>query len=292
MPTTIVQAFDKLLHDLQLTEREQAEIIRQAKSLVDNLKNHLPGIAHTLLAGSYSRNTAIRPLHDVSLFVVLDASAHEGLHQAGPVACLKKLQIALSLAYPSGEPPRIEPRAINIRLRGSDIGFDVVPAFAADATVYLIPDRKQERWIKTSPEAQREASNKVHDNAGAKLHPLIRAAKLWNQLNGKPLAPFHLEVLAARAVSTPPPNYLDAFRKLLLKATESVMKSCPDPAGVGPDIDEGLDHEQRTRCQLALKEALRQVDQGLQFDRTWRTDDAHRVFRNLFGEAYPETGRK
>lgn len=291
MPT-VVQALDKLLHALELTEQERAEASHQGNLLGEATKPHLGGVVQHFLAGSYSRGLAIRPLLDIPLFLVLDEKVHGDARSAGPAACLSALERALAQAYPGSPPPLVEGRAVNLKPQGTQVGYDVVPAFAAGDGVYLIPDRKQQGWIKTHPEAAKEASTHANDKAGAKLHPLIRIAKHWNLLQGKPLAAFHLEALAARAVPTPPLNYLDALRKLFIKAAESILRSCPDPAGVGPDIDEDLERERRTRAQLALMEALRQIDQAIQFDRTWRVDEAHGVFRRLFGDAYPETGRR
>jgi hypothetical protein len=292
MPT-VVQAFDKFLHNLELTEQERAEASQHGSSLGESLNPRLGGVNSHFLAGSFGRGVAIRPLLDIPLFVVLDASTHSGLREAGPMACLETIQRALlEAAPPDGAPPRIEGRAVNHRPSGATMGYDVIPAFTVDDGVYLIPDRQQRGWIKTAPEAAKRASANAHEKAGAKLHPLIRAAKHWNERSGRPLLPFHLEALAEKAVPTPPLNYLDAIRQLFARAAESVMRDCPDPAGVGPNIDEGISREQRTRAQIAIKEALRQVDHALQCDRSWRIDEAHGVFRRFFGEAYPATGRR
>jgi hypothetical protein len=291
MPT-LVQALDKFLHALELSDKERSEASRQGDLLGESLREHLGGVTRHFLAGSYSRGVAIRPLVDIPLFLDLDASVHGAAREAGPAACLEAVEQALAKAYPQSPAPQREGRAVNIKPEGSSVGFDVVPAFAQGGGVYLIPARTEPRWIKTNPEAAKEVSTNTNEKAGAKLHPLIRAAKHWNVLHGKPLSGFHLEAMAARAVPTPPLNYLDALRKLFAKVSEHVLRNCPDPAGVGPDIDEELERERRTRAQLALMEALRQVDQVLQLDRSWRTDEAHAVFRRLFGEAYPETGRR
>jgi hypothetical protein len=291
MPT-IVQALDKLLHALELTEKERSEVAHEGKRLGEALRQHLGGGTQHFLAGSYSRGVAIRPLLDIPLFLVLDEKTHAPLREAGPAACLEAVERAVAKAHPDSPPPPREGRAVNVKPPRAGVGFDVVPAFAAGGGVYLIPDRQQQGWIKTNPEAAKEVSTNTNEKAGAKLHPLIRAAKHWNLLHGKPLSAFHLEAMAARAVPTPPLNYLDALRKLFAKVSEHVLRSCPDPAGVGPNIDDDLERDRRTRAQLALMEALRQVDQALQFDRSWRVDEAHGVFRRLFGEAYPETGRR
>ena len=168
----------------------------------------------------------------------------------------------------------------------------MIPSFDAGGGAFWIPSRTLSGWLSYNPEAEREASINAHEKAGAKLRPLIRAAKLWNRSVGQPLAPFHLEVLAKRSVPTPPLNFLDAIKKLFTKSIDLVMKPCPPLVGNGPDLDTGMSQEQRTRAQIALREGLRQVDQAVQSERTFRVDDAHRTFRAFFGEAYPETGKR
>lgn len=294
MSMTVVKALDSLLHSLELTEQERAEVARRAQSLSDQLRDqkHVAHVTRHFTGGAFARETAIRPLHDISLFVVLEGPARAEVPTINPGTCLEKLELALSLPAPDAPPPRRSGRAVNLRIRGADLGFDVIPTFDAGGGAFWIPNRTLSGWLSYNPEAEREASINAHEKAGAKLRPLIRAAKLWNRSVSLPLAPFHLEVLAKRSVPTPPLNFLDAFKKLFTKSIDLIMKPCPPLVGNGPDLDAGMTQEQRTRAQIALREGLRQVDQALQSERTFRVDDAHRTFRALFGEAYPETGKR
>lgn len=294
MSMTVVKALDSLLHSLQLTEQERAEVTRRGAALFEQIRKqkHVLPVARHFIGGAFARETAIRPLHDISLFVVLDGPARAEPPEENPGALLEKLEFALSLAAPDASPPKRSGRAVNLRLRGSDLGFDVTPAIDAGNGAYWIPDRTAKSFLSYNPEAEREASINAHEKAGAKLRPLIRAAKLWNRSVKMPLAPFHLEMLTKRSVPTPPVNFPDALKKLFTRSAELIMKGCPPLVGAGPDVDADLSADQRARAQVALLEALKQVDHALQSERTFRTDDAHRTFRAFFGEAYPETGKR
>jgi Second Messenger Oligonucleotide or Dinucleotide Synthetase domain len=294
MSMTVVKALDSLLHSLELTEQERTDVARRAQSLADQLRTqkHVSHFTRHFIGGAFARDTAIRPLHDVSLFVVLDGPTHAEAPTVSPGACLEKLELALSLSAPEAPPPRRSGRAVNMRPQDAEIGFDVIPAFDAGSGAYWIPDRAQQGWLSYEPDPEREAAWNAHEKAGAKLRPLTRAAKLWNRSVGLPLSPFHLEVLTRRSVPTPPLNFPDAIKKLFTRSVELITKPCPPLVGHGPDLDAHLTEEQRSRAQIALRDGLRQVDQALQSERTFRIDDAHRIFRALFGEAYPETGRR
>lgn len=288
--TTIAQAFDQLLRTLELTQGERAKAKTQQTTLRADLRKHLPRIQRDILAGSYSRGTAIRPLHDVDLFVILDEASHGSLRQSPPTACLQKVQTALAAAYPSNQ-PRLQYRSVNLTFSGTGIGYDVVPAFENAPDVYLIPDRERQSWIKTNPEKHRQALSAANTRAGSKLNPLIKAAKHWNAQKGRPLGSFHLEVMAYSAFSSPPPSYPAGLLALFAHLAASVLKNCPDPAGLSPHIDNGMPNEERLRIRATLLKAAGQAQQALQLDSNGHTEKAHRLWRLLLGNEYPEAGQ-
>lgn len=290
---SVVQAFEKFLHGLEITEVERAEVERRQKLLVERLTRGLGGVRESFLAGAYDRGTAVRPLHHIDLFLVLDEATHAGLRAAGPKACLEAIQAALQKDGPASK-EQIERlgRAVNVRLGGVELGFDIVPAFDASGGVYAIPDHAGAGFIQVNPGETKRLVTHANERAGSKLIPVIRAARHWSAQHGQPIRGLHIEALGPKAIPTPPLNYPSALRQLFSKLADTGQRSCPDPAGVGPDIDAGMTQEDRSRLRLMLQDATRQADQALNFDRTWRAEEAHGAWRTLLGEAYPETGRK
>jgi tRNA nucleotidyltransferase (CCA-adding enzyme) len=75
MPT-VPQAFDDFMRGLELTEPEKKGASRQHNDLRGKIREHLGGVLHDIIVGSYARRTAIRSLNDIDLFLVLDSKVH------------------------------------------------------------------------------------------------------------------------------------------------------------------------------------------------------------------------
>jgi hypothetical protein len=275
---------------LELTEAEQTAASAAQNAVRDNLKKHLGGVARDFLSGSYARRTAIRPLHDIDFVFVLEAAAHRDVSPASnvpPSACLKKLQRAVVAAYPNTSAGKLQARSVGIVFQ-NNIGFDVVPAFENRAEVYMIPDRDRDAWIQTNPEAHRTALVAANDKAGSKLNPLIKMAKHWKTEHRVPLRSFHLEVMAYGAFASAPASYPEGARALFAHLVGAVLKACPDPAGVGPNIDAGMAQDERTKLWERLVEAEGKAREALAEEKAGQTARAHGIWRGLFGKAYPE----
>ncbi|MCC6552541.1 MAG: nucleotidyltransferase [Polyangiaceae bacterium] len=289
--TTIAQAFDQLRQNLELTEAEQREASRQQNVVRSNLDSYLGGIKRDFLSGSYGRRTAIRPLNDIDVFVILDSASHSDVYPPSPPeTCLKKVRRALDDAYQGKVSTRLQGRSVNIEFTGTGIGYDIVPAFPA-GDIYMIPDRDRRSWIKTDPERHRAACVAANERAGGKLNPLIKMAKQWNTLRGKPLRSFHIEVMSYKAFPAAPPSYAEGLQALFAFLAQRVLASCPEPAGAGPHVDAGMTSEERARARAALIAAANEVARALQLDREGRLEQAHAICRELLGTAYPERGR-
>lgn len=288
---TIAQAFDSMRQALELTDAEKQEAARQQNVVRENLRGRLGGVIRDILSGSFSRRTAIRPLDDIDLFIVLDPLVHSDVYPNSvvkPSACLRKVQRALAAAYPSSSAPRLQGRSVHIDFSGTGIGYDVVPAFAAGGEVYIIPDRGRDEWIRTNPEAHKRALIAANERAAGKLNPMVKMAKLWKRENGEPLRSFHLEVMSYNAFWMAPASYAEGMRALFGHLASAVLSGCADPAGVGPNIDAGMTQAERTAARAKLVEAERKAAEALGLERAGRVAEAHRVWKGLFGKAYPE----
>jgi Second Messenger Oligonucleotide or Dinucleotide Synthetase domain len=296
---TVAQAFDQFSRNLALTETQRDEASRQQKALRDKLHEHLRGIDRDILSGSYSRNTAIRPLDDIDLFVILSKDIHRDVYPSGfaqsPQACLSKVQSALARAYPGNGTPKLQRRSVNVEFSGTGIGYDVVPAFEVGGGAYMIPDVDRASWIRTNPEAHKAALVEANRRAGDKLNPLIKMAKLWKRRQRErasdfPLGSFHLEVMAYKAFSTPPPSYSVGLRTLFERLAAEVQNTCRDPADVGPNIDHGMTQQKRDTVSSALRKAAAQAEQALAYEGQGRVEQAHGLWRDLLGPEYPARG--
>ena len=293
------ESFDAFLRSLELTASEQETASRQQTDLRDRLRSQLPGVVRDVLVGSYARRTAIRPLNDIDLFVELDVTRWRERRVAPPLLLLEDVQRALRACYP-GSPPatRIQGRSVNIDFARTGIGYDVIPAFLVPRTawstdeIYEIPDRKRQAWIHTNPERHKQACVAANERAGSKLNPLIKAAKSWNRgqadANGdKPLGSFHLEVMAYSAFARPPADVRRGLLELLRSLRRQSQGPCPEPAGLGPNVDADWTPSERNRAAVALDMAVRTAELAIDYEDRGLHAPACQTWRSLLGSSFP-----
>ncbi|MCB9796285.1 MAG: nucleotidyltransferase [Alphaproteobacteria bacterium] len=278
-------AFDAFTSALELTPSESAAVIRQHTYLRTQLQQR----THTLgnfLTGSYARSTAIRPLNDVDLFLVLDPAFHPGPGRT-PIECLRQVQAAVDAAYPPNKHPILQSRSVNIAFSGTGVGYDVVPAFADGGEVFRIPDRDTNRWVRSNPKVHQARSTQANERAGKMLKPLTKAVKHWNYQNGKLVRSFHLEVMAWDILTSKPVSWLEGLATLFEGLAARVLQPCPDPAGLGPNIDSLKDP---AAARARLREAARSARAACDFNAQGQQQFAHHHLRGLFGDLYPDKG--
>lgn len=287
---SVGQAFEEFLKDLELKDTQLREVIRQHTVVRENLRRFLaPGYKTDFLSGSYSRRTAIRPLHDIDIFVILGET--QGTPSSHAIAALQRVQQALGEAYPKKKLPIVQQHSVNIEFSESGIAFDVVPSFqSVQQEEYFIPQRDTGRWICTNPQRHEELGIEANEKAGKKLKPLLKAAKHWKRRQrSRPFTSFHLEAMSYSAFSRPPATYLEGLVQLFEHLSHAVMGPCPDPAGLGPDIDKYMDASARHAAR-DMTDGAAQLARRALAAATTRQLQAHAHLRELFGPEYPERG--
>lgn len=294
----VAATFQSYLSSLELTDRERAAASAQQEALRGRLQLHLEGVITSRLVGSYRRGTAIRPLKDIDVFLVLDARQRRHDVPQAPLRLLETIDRALRASYPDHQ-PCIQGRSVNITFSGTGIGYDIVPAFApawtgeadTDPPYYEIPDRRASEWIRTNPARHREACIAANQRAGGMLNGLIKAAKHWNQNNGnqndsKPLRGFHIEVMSYSALPGKPDNPRAGLRDLFRYLTSAVLGDCRDPAGLGEAINADVAADKRTHARKLLHRAAQIAADAVDAERRGDDAAAKAQWRALLGEAF------
>lgn len=293
MPTasmTVAQAFDQFLRALEITGDERRRATEQKVAVCNVLQARLT-LEAVIVSGSFGRHTAIRPLNDIDLFIVLDERKHGPLRSKPARDCLATVQAVLQQAHPHGASIRPQPRSVNITFPSPPVGYDVVPAFRIGGGIYIIPDLDRENWIRTNPELHAELCKQADTRAGHVLNRLIKAAKHWNAIHGKHLGSFHMEVMAYGAFRQPPPGLLEGFGQLLRHLSRAILVTSADPAGVGPNIDRGMTAEWRQQHARQLGNAAEKVERAIELDRQGlpgTVAEAHQILHKLLGDYYPK----
>jgi hypothetical protein len=290
---TVASTFQSYLSSLELTDRERADASDQQVALRDRLRLHLTGFVDSRLVGSYRRGTAIRPLKDIDVFVVLDARQHRRDVPEAPLRLLQTIDRALRVSYPDHQ-PRIQGRSVNIGFSGTGIAYDIVAAFAptsassadTEPPYYEIPDRRASTWIRTNPAEHSAACIAANERAGGMLNGLIKAAKHWNRASGRPLSGFHVEVMSYSAFQSKPDDPRAGLRDLLQHLANAVQSAWPDPARLGPPIDADLTSQKRTHARNLLQRAAQVAQAAVDAERKRDHAAAIALWRSLLGDVF------
>jgi hypothetical protein len=160
-------------------------------------------IVDTYLSGSYARATAVRPLDDVDIVVVVDPRAWEMgwlSTTPAPEKVLTSFANAIRRRYPDSG-VHLQNRSVGLKLYHLDI--DVIPAIDVGGNLIKIPDRFKGDWIKSAPKRHSELATNLNDIRSGKFKPLVKLLKTWN--NNLPstahVKSFLIETMAVRIFS-------------------------------------------------------------------------------------------
>ncbi|MEX1365554.1 MAG: nucleotidyltransferase domain-containing protein [Nannocystaceae bacterium] len=279
--STIAQTFQSFLSSLELTSKQRGDANRQHINLRTQLQQRM-SVKDNFLSGSYARKTAIRPLDDIDVFVVLEPKP--GFDVTVPVATiLGEIKRVLDEIFPN-KSALSQNRSVNLSFSGTKIAYDVVPAFLLRPGVYQVPDRETGRWVKTNPKVHATLSTEANERAGKKLKPLIKAIKYANAHHRKPARSFQLEVLSWKILETDPGAYFEGLVTLLQGLAARIDDRCMDPANLGPDI-----RPEPARLRAAqewLVKMAQLATEAKAAEDAKRTSDAHAKLKQIFGPAW------
>jgi len=249
------------------------------------------------LSGSYSRDTAIRPLDDVDIIFVIDPSKWgTGLlslfMKPAPEKVLHSFANAIRYRYPISS---IYGQRRSVRLELSHLDIDVVPAVidSSNSDFIWIPDRNSGDWIKSSPKRHGANTTDVNKHQGNRFKPLVKLLKHWNGNlpSTVKLKSFAIETMAVRlfqkvSFQSLEQGLLEFFDfvanfhgKALAFNWQSkydmsfdwLSRSVPDAAGTGTNVVAGVDN---TRGVKFVEHAIRSRDRMLEAQRAVSIDTA------------------
>lgn len=245
------------------------------------------------LAGSYARDTAIRPKTssdgverpDVDIIMVTTFSTSDN-----PDDVLQELSDALEDGFTV---ERINKRSVRVITKGAEI--DVVPV-APWGKAYQLPDRDLGYWKATNPPGHNDWSRNQNNEFDCRFKRLVKLFKWWRRENktGKRPKGFILEVLTAKHAPKGESHYGEAFAQMLESiyasygawAEAGVKPSIEDPAMPGSDILSKL-------STTDWKNFIERVRVHAGYARRAQDEDdlgeATRLWRKLFGDRFKAT---
>jgi hypothetical protein len=184
-------------------------------------------------------------------------------------------------------------QAVTLELSALDWTFDIVPAIGVRSDggtlYYLIPNGKGE-WTRTDPRIDQKNITDVnarHD--GAFLH-VLRMLKYWNARRTKPVLPsYYFETLAIKIFQTCPrfSSSQTGVRYFFERVSPLIQAPCPDPKGLGPNLDETLSNEDRKKVLTAVHEVKNAAFVAMIMEFMSAHVSASQQWRRVFGNKFP-----
>jgi hypothetical protein len=199
----------------------------------------------SFLYGSYIRNTALQPIKDVDVCLILDLSTEE----YSPEMVVRRLKSVLEQL---GYEDKTAYQRRSVRIDMSKTTLDAVPVVAVNGKeeALLVPDRKLKEWISTHPKAHIEAATQLNKKCGGRYIPFVKIVKSWfkfqaaqkRKIERPQPKGFTLEAMVAQYQDPDAPTYAEAFIHFL----RNILNSCGDELRQGefPQVrDPGLPNE-------------------------------------------------
>lgn len=287
MPTTILQGFEKLRENLEITDLQESTVSTRQESVRGVVEAEMT-VKESFLTGSYRRSTMVAPLKeaDVDVFIVLDPKHYSANGQA---TLLTEVKRVLRKTYT--RTPEISPNGQAVTIQFEDFKVDVVPGFYRKDGGFLIPDAQSSRWISTDPKKHVElwtASNKVHEG---NLVPLMKMIKGWNKSHSVGLRSFHLECMIRDGLTNVTiSDFPSGCRYALNELKARISSPVYDPAGYGGDLGTYLTSDKRLTATFAVTSTYNCAVEAEQLESRGRTREAYEKWRSVFGDYFPAYG--
>jgi len=274
--------------------------------------------------GSFARRTRVRPLDDVDMLLLLNGRNTEqvffsdytyrlkindqgsvlmqytnGDQYVNSTKILNKLKSSLSfVSYYRKADIKRTGVAVVLDLSSYSWVFDVVPAFPigdglGGVSHYLIPDGKG-NWMKTDPRKDQSSITTANQAHNGNLLPLMRIMKYWNShYHSIPTLPsYYFETMLISGFMYRPTitdikaNIAAAFEQI----AALILASCPDPKGLGPNLDSNISWETKTKVQSKANEMAQFGRYGLSYEQQGNHEEAIKWWKFIFYPDFPAYG--
>lgn len=281
------EAFEKLRKNLEITQTERDFASRKHSEIRDHVASEW-SLSADFLTGSYRRETKTKRLKDVDIFVVIAADGDQAsLRDKDPSQIIGELKALLTKRYSDVSEDGF---ACTVGFGPEDevASFDVVPAFERSAGGFEIPDARRARWIATNPKVHAEMTTAKNDRCSKHFVPFVKMIKGINREAGEPVKPpFLLEVMAYELVDDRFGRYQDEVRWFLAGTAERIAESWPDPAGLGPALNDTWSSTDRQAMTQTVADWLQVAERAVWLEDEGKERDAVEEWRRLFGSRMP-----
>lgn len=250
-------------------------------------------VKKSLVVGSHWKNTAVRRLSDVDLFVVMAREeAKRWSPQLNSLTLIGRVARSVKLTYPNNVVRR-DQQAVTVNFDQGDFKIDIVPAifdsFSEEfkCPMYLIPDGEGD-WQLTCPEAQKKLLEEEHQRSGNKLKSLVRMMKWWGVSRGSTasISSLYVEHFIPSCNIRLDWTYQEALAEIFTELCEHKCRPIEDPL----EISEKPFRIAKTRLQeVAILNAAKicrdRAYRALEFQEKGKNEHAYALWRSIFNGA-------
>jgi len=293
--------FARYLREIQPSRTNRERAIQLHTTLRGRLNNSDDEtfdewFSSSFLYGSYIRNTAIHPIKDVDICVLLDM-AIEGYT---PETVVRKLKAVLEdLGYK--DKTAYQRRSVRIDMSGTTMDVvPVVPIEDEERSLH-IPDRKLKEWIFTHPKAHMEEATRINRECGGRYIPLVKIIKAWYRYQAKEKREierpkpkgFTLETLTANYQDPDAPTYAEAFIKFLQNLIDDcgaqlklgIFPEIPDPGLPGEFLRVTIEPDEAKLFAEIIEESLAVSNRAME---AATYGESASLWREVFGTLFPD----
>ncbi len=297
---TIDQSFQKLLTKLNPTEKQRQQIQVTRETIDSVLANDQRIFLHTqkqpsFLTGSYSRNTIIRPIHDIDLYARIHYDKHA--KDKSPRSILLLMASALKKRYPNNTKVNVDSPCVVVGFSGWGYKFEVVPVVCYDnnSDLYDIPVPGSQSWMQCYPHVPTRWLSSCNHRNNKMFIPIIKILKQWNRNNKVGLKSFHLELRTEKVFGTV--TEINSYPQGIFDWMYCVRNWVWDnnyPFIIEPGKNYEYVDEYMYEKPFRLRVIRNKFDTGLKkAERAWnfyvkgREAAAKRTWRQMFGSMFP-----
>ena len=333
MATNVNDAFTVFRRDSVDLDPDQVTLARASRDDLQQQITLLPSKARAfpalsgryVAAGAFARKTAIQPLDDIDVFVIMRGGGMtaratpdtSGIYHLDPgstpsplshltdtdrnissTRVLDTFKRALQqvASYETADITR-DGAAVRLKLVTSPWYFDLVPAVDVIAGpggvgFFLMPNG-QGAYRRADPQKDSDAASLANQQHHELLLPLIRLIRYWNKRPGCPTLPeYYLETIALKSFAfyVPLTNLPEGLKTFFQQAPGALWAPCPDPKGFGPPLDQEINWQTKHQVISAMQHAAHTAQRALRADHQGHTSAALNAWRHLFGSAFPLYG--
>jgi len=270
--------------------------------------------------GSFARNTKIKPLDDIDLFLTFNAAGASytksmlydntytilvpiestrlrGLcddNELNSIKVVNKLVTSLSKIehYKHANIHRRQ-EAATLELSSYEWKFDIVPAFYTDTGFYLIPDGKG-KWKATDPRIDQDRVSTINQKHNGRILQIIRTLKYWQKRPTMPTISsylFETMILDYYDNIEETSEYIDLeIRDFFNHFKNAIYVSIQDPKGFQGELNT-LDYATQYKISELAKKSYDNANQAINYETSEQDmQKAINKWGEIFGSDFPSYG--